>query len=86
MKGAVSGGQAPVVPTERGGLTVSVPLGQGGQVGEVGDDHHATHQTDGATLDAKAHGEVVDQGHLQLAGVDLGHVGHCTTNPPIRDT
>lgn len=26
---------------------------------------------------------MIDQGYLQLAGVDLGHAGHCTTNPPI---
>lgn len=80
-----SGGEAPMISTKTGRLTVSVPLGQGGQIGEVGDGHHVANQTDGAALNAKAHGEVVNQGHLQLAGVDLGHAGHYTTNPPIRD-
>lgn len=86
MKRAVSFSQAPIISTKKGRLTVSVPLGQGGQIGEVGDHHHVANQTDGATLNAKADWEVVDQGHLQLAGVDLGHTGHCTTNPPISDT
>lgn len=68
-----------------GHLTISVPLGQGGKVGEVGDNHHATNQTDGVALNAKADWEVINQGYLQLAGVDLGHAGNCETNPPISD-
>lgn len=57
-------------------LTISVPLGQGGDVGEVGDHHHGADQLDGAALHAKAHREPVEQGDLQLAGVDLRQVRH----------
>lgn len=57
-------------------LTISVPLGQGEQVGEVGDDHHATHQTDGAALHAEAHLESVEQADLQLTGMNLCQMGH----------
>lgn len=61
-------------------LTVSVPLGEGGQVGEVGDDHYATHQTDGAALHPEAHREPVEQGDLQLTGMDLRQTGHWATS------
>lgn len=57
-------------------LTVSVPLGKGGEVGEVGDDHQGTHQTDGAALHTKAHGEPIEHADLQLTGMDLSQMGH----------
>lgn len=57
-------------------LTVSVPLGERGYIGEVGDNHHATRQTDGAALHTKGHWEPIEQGDLQLTGVDLSQMGH----------
>lgn len=57
-------------------FTVSVPLGEGGEVGEVGDDHHGAHQADGAALHTEAHREAIQQADLQLTGVDLSQTGH----------
>lgn len=57
-------------------LTVSVPLGDRRYVGEVGDDHHAAHQTDGAALHTEGHLEPIEQSHLQLTGMDLSQMRH----------
>lgn len=58
------------------GLTIAEPLGQWGQVGQVRDHHHAAHQGGGATLHTKADWEAIQQGDLELTGVDLRQVRH----------
>ena len=58
------------------GLTISVPVGQWWQVGQVGDHHHGARQADGASLHSEADGEALQQGDLQLAGVHLCQVWH----------
>lgn len=61
------------------GLTISVPLGNGWYVGEIGDHHHCTHQSDGVALHTKRHWEPVKQADIQLTGMDLSQMRHWRT-------
>lgn len=55
-------------------LTVSVPLDEGWDVGEVGHHHHGTHQGDRGALHTKADAETVEQRDLQLTGMDVSQM------------
>lgn len=57
-------------------LTISVPLNNRWYVGEVRDNHHGRHQFDGAALHTKTDWEPVEQGDLELTGMDLSQMGH----------
>lgn len=58
-------------------FTVSVPLSEGWYIGEVGYNHHGTHQTDGAALHTEGNREPIEQADLQLTGMDLSQMRHC---------
>lgn len=57
-------------------LTISVPLGEGRDVGEVGDHHHGAHQAGGAALHTKGNWEPIEEADLQFTGVDLSQMRH----------